>query len=97
MCLFTCATSGAISMEIVTDLSTATFMLAYFSDDIRDPEPFTPSHLLHGRRLTSLPHESVSVEDIQDPFYSDKTCLSKAVKVQSLLLSHFNTDGSESI
>ena len=53
--------------------------LTYFSDDIRDPEPLTPSHLLHGRRLTSLPHESVSVEDIQDPSYSEKTRLSKAV------------------
>ena len=66
--------------------------LTYFSDDIIcDPEPITPSHLLHGRQLTTLPHESVSVEDIQDPSYSEKTRLSKAVKVQSLLLSHFNT------
>ena len=65
--------------------------LTYFSDDIRDPEPLTPSHLLHGRRMNSLLHESVSVEDIQDAPYSEKTHLSKAVKDQSLLLSHFNT------
>ena len=60
--------------------------LTYYPNDMRDPEPLTPSHLLHGRRLTSLPHESVSVEDIQDPSYNEKTHLSKAVKVQSLVM-----------
>ena len=29
VCLFTCATSRAVHLEVVTDLSTATFMLAF--------------------------------------------------------------------
>ena len=29
LCLFTCATSRAVHLEVVTDLSTATFLLAF--------------------------------------------------------------------
>ena len=28
--------------------------MTYISDDITDPEPLTPAHLLHGRRITKL-------------------------------------------
>jgi len=34
--------------------------LTYLSDDIRDPQPLTPSHLLHGRTLNKLPHHFVA-------------------------------------
>ena len=30
--------------------------LTYVSSELMDPEPLTPSHLLHGRRITCLPH-----------------------------------------
>ena len=65
--------------------------ITYLSDDIRDPEPLTPAHLLHGRSLTSLPHQFVVAEDIQDPSYDEKTRLTKAARSQSLLLKHFTS------
>ncbi|XP_063436092.1 uncharacterized protein LOC134717532 [Mytilus trossulus] len=32
--------------------------VTYISTDIRDPEPLTPSHLIHGRRITTVPYGS---------------------------------------
>ena len=34
--------------------------VTYISTDIRDPEPLTPSHLIHGRRITTLPYVSLN-------------------------------------
>ena len=42
--------------------------LTYLSEDPRYPEPLTPTYLLHGRRITMLPHMLV-IEDLQDPDY----------------------------
>jgi len=65
--------------------------LTYISDDVRDPQPLTPSHLLHGRTLDRLPHHLMAAEDIQDPSYNENIGLSKAARVQSSLLHHFAT------
>lgn len=65
--------------------------LTYLSDDVRDLEPLTPSHILYGRMLTNLPHELVSQEDIQDPSYGEISQLNRAATFQSLLLTHFST------
>ncbi|XP_074661849.1 uncharacterized protein LOC141914526 [Tubulanus polymorphus] len=42
--------------------------LTYLSDDLTDPEPLTPSHLLHGRVMSNLPHQS-DTDAISDPEY----------------------------
>ncbi|XP_074661993.1 uncharacterized protein LOC141914638 [Tubulanus polymorphus] len=42
--------------------------LTYLSDDVTDPEPLTPSHLLHGRVMSNLPHLS-DTDAISDPEY----------------------------
>ena len=65
--------------------------LTYLSDDVRDPEPLTPSHMLYGRMLNNLPYELVSQEDIQNPSYDEISRLNRAAKFQSLLLTHFST------
>ncbi|XP_074651613.1 uncharacterized protein LOC141906269 [Tubulanus polymorphus] len=41
--------------------------ISYCSSDVDDPEPLTPSHFLHGRVLTSLPHLFVSYDELTDP------------------------------
>ena len=65
--------------------------LTYVSDGPKDPEPLTPSHLLTGRRITTLPHEQLMIDEISDPSYNEQTCLSKDAKAQNLLLQHFAT------
>jgi len=39
--------------------------LTYVSADLRDPESLTPSHLLCGRRITSMPH-AMTDDEISD-------------------------------
>ena len=41
--------------------------LTYLSADISDPNPLTPSHLLYGRRIMSLPYTTVKDSEISDP------------------------------
>ena len=43
--------------------------LTYLSADARDPEPLTPSHLLYGRRITTLPHPTIEEDEISDPTF----------------------------
>lgn len=43
--------------------------LTYVSTDVRDVEPLTSAHLLHGRRITPLEHE----ENVDDPDYVHAT------------------------
>lgn len=62
--------------------------LTYISDEISDPEPLTPAHLLHGRRLTSLPHKHASIEELQDPNYGAEQ-VRRDAKIQAILLEHF--------
>ena len=45
--------------------------LTFVSSELEDLEPLTPSHLLHGRRITCLPHKAVEVDEIDDPSYGD--------------------------
>lgn len=40
--------------------------LTYIDDAINHPQPLTPSHLIHGRRLRSLP---VTEDKLRDPDY----------------------------
>jgi len=63
--------------------------LTYISEDIKDPEPLTPAHLLHGRRITKLPHEPATIEELQDLDYSNAESVRKDAKKQSILLQHF--------
>ena len=42
--------------------------LTYVSADLRDPEPLTPSHLLCGRSITSMPH-AITDDETSDPTF----------------------------
>jgi len=63
--------------------------LTYVSDDPKDHEPLTPSHLLSGRRITSLPYEQHTLDEISYPSYNEHNRLSKDAKTQNLLLQYF--------
>lgn len=63
--------------------------LTYTSSDIADPQPLTPAHLLHGRRMIRLPYECPT-DDLSDLDY-DSSQLQKRAKVQTHLLQSFQS------
>ena len=65
--------------------------LTYVSSELMDPDPLTPSHLLHGRRITCLPHQSVGIDELTDPTFRDANRLRKRANVQAAILRDFQT------
>ena len=45
--------------------------LTFVSSKHGDLEPLTPAHLLHGRRITCLPHEPTDDDEFVDPNYGE--------------------------
>ena len=62
--------------------------LTHVSSDLSDPEPLTPSHLICGRRITSLPH--TVVDEAVDPTYGVRSVTELASR-QSQLIQHFQS------
>ena len=63
--------------------------LTFVSSELEDLEPLTPSHLLHGRRITCLPHKTVEVDEIDDPSYGDTSQIRRRAKTQAAILRDF--------
>ena len=64
--------------------------ITYVSSDISDEEPLTPSYLLYGRRITSLPFDyTITSEDLTDPDFGDGSDIRRRVKIQALILQRF--------
>ena len=63
--------------------------LTHVSSDLEDAEPLTPAHLLHGHRITSLPHEVAKEQDLTDPTYGNITDVSQRAQMQAFLLNQF--------
>ena len=63
--------------------------LTYVSSDITDSEPLTLSHLLYGRRISSLPYITVDEDEIDDPTYRSARDVDRRAKQQALTLQHF--------
>ena len=80
-------TLETITVEVETILNDCP--LTYTLDGLADPEPLTPAHLLHGRRLTTLPHKKATIEDLQDPSYREAVKIRRDAQTQSVLLQHF--------
>ena len=66
-------------------------LIIYVSTDIGDKEPLTrPSHLLYGRKITSLPFDyGITTKDLTDPDYGNGSDLGRQVKMQALILQRF--------
>ena len=63
--------------------------LTYTSPDVDDPEPISPSHLVHGKRIVTLPHLITQDDEIHDPDFGDDSALRRRAKRQALVIKHF--------
>ena len=60
--------------------------VTFVPSDINDAEPLTPSHLLYGRRITSLPFDTpISPEELADPDYGTESDVQRRVKLQAVI------------
>ncbi|XP_053388629.1 uncharacterized protein LOC128551740 [Mercenaria mercenaria] len=65
--------------------------LTYVTSDSSDPEPLTPSHLMFGRRFTSLPfsHNDTDNLDPTSGNLSNHQSIIKQARIQQTLVEHF--------
>ena len=59
--------------------------LTYISTDLKDPEPLTPSHLLYGRRLNSLPYPILQTNGEQIRTMTNSQLIRKTQHQQDVL------------
>ena len=64
-------------------------LLTYVSSDIKDEEALTPEDLLHGRRITSIPHPLIESDEVSDPTYQTNIGFIRKAKRVTLLIQHF--------
>ncbi|XP_074641175.1 uncharacterized protein LOC141898927 [Tubulanus polymorphus] len=65
--------------------------LTYLSSDPSDENPLTPSQLMVGRRVTSLPHSYVAPGELEDPDFELKPCVAESrSKHLSVIMQHFS-------
>ena len=60
--------------------------LTFISSELEDLEPLTPAHLLHGKRITYIPHQTVEVDEIVDPSYGDTGQVHRRAKTHAAIL-----------
>ena len=65
-------------------------LLTYVSSDVNDPELITSSHLLHGRRIVTLPH-SAAEDEIYDPNFGDTSEVRSKASKQAHIIRHFQS------
>ena len=61
------------------------------SSEFDELELLTPAHLLYGRRVTSLPYESVNDDEVNDPNFGDDSSIKPRAKQHALTLKHFRS------
>ena len=64
--------------------------LTHVSSNLHDLEPLTPSHLLYGRKMTSLPYTEHYTDDDVTVVQSDQTTLTHPSRTQANIVSSGN-------
>ena len=65
--------------------------LTFVSSEMGDPEPLTPAHLLHGRKITCLSHELVDADELTDPTFGNASSMRKSANTQAAMIRDFQT------
>jgi hypothetical protein len=63
--------------------------LTYFSSESDDLPPLTPSHLLHGHLITTLPYYSIDEDEINDLTFGNLENLQKRSEYLAKIQRHF--------
>ena len=63
--------------------------ITYVYNDINEPLPLTPAHLLYGRPITSFPTDTQSIQELADPTSIDKQNLTRRYIYISKLIEDF--------
>ena len=68
--------------------------LTYVTSELNEPEPLTPSHILYGRMINTVPHPLTTEDEIVDENFQEvgsklHQTLSKKAKAQALIIQHF--------
>ena len=64
-------------------------LLTFVSSEAGDPEPLTPAHLLHGRRITCLPYQAVEIDELTDQSYGEASQIQRRARLQAAILRDF--------
>ena len=65
------------------------WLLTHSFPDIGDPEPITPSHLFHGRRITTLQHITTKDDEIVNHSFEDTSQIRYRERVHAVIVIHF--------
>ena len=65
--------------------------LMYTPSELEEMDPLSPAHLVYGRRVTSLPYESLDEDELDDPNFGDSLSIKRRAKQQALTLQHFRS------
>ena len=65
--------------------------LTHVSPNLRDPEAIMPTHLLCGKKITTLPHCTIGLDEHDDPDFKDVSDLQRQARAQVLIVKHFLT------
>ena len=83
----TLSTLQTVIMEIEAVLNDRP--ITYVSSEVEDNEPLTSTHLLYGRRITTLTYPWVEEDEDRDPNFMDSHELRRGGESQGLILQHF--------
>ncbi|XP_077990938.1 uncharacterized protein LOC144445269 [Glandiceps talaboti] len=65
--------------------------LTYVYGDSNEPLPLTPSQLIVGRNITTLPYDEIDINELRDPNYMTQPLLENRSHRLAKLLQHFHT------